>query len=367
MMRSLFGQVPRSSYFKWSKVIPLHFPRHLSTRENDLRVLVSNSTNPYVNLATEEWLFRDSHTALHTLYLWRNEPTVVIGRHQNPFKECNLKRMEEEGIHLVRRYSGGGAVYQDLGNSIFTFISHRPEYCKEKNTEILVEALRRFGIEAEASGRNDIAVNGRKVSGSAYKLTNDKALHHGTLLVNVDMGKLSQVLHPNKEKLRSKGVQSVQARVLNLVDAAKRPLDHTTLCEAIVQAFFSKYGSQCKVEELDYNTTKEEPLLKKTYEDLRNWSWVYGQTPQFEYNVETRFDWGIMDVYIDSKDGIIADVEIFSDCLFPSLVEELRSALKGARYNEEGIRRACTSAGSKLPEPCNQYCLDFENWLVTKL
>ena len=110
-------------------------------------MLVSNSTNPYVNLATEEWLFRDSHTALHTLYLWRNEPTVVIGRHQNPFKECNLKRMEEEGIHLVRRYSGGGAVYQDLGNSIFTFISHRPEYCKEKNTEILVEALRRFGIE----------------------------------------------------------------------------------------------------------------------------------------------------------------------------------------------------------------------------
>ena len=149
-----------------------------------LKVFLSDSTDPWFNLATEDWIFRDMDPSYQVLFLWRNAETVVIGRFQNPWTECDVEKMEADGIKLARRQSGGGAVFHDLGNTNFTFLSGADEYDKERNNRIITDALARFGITAEPSGRNDIIVEGRKVSGSAFKKKRDRAFHHGTMLIN---------------------------------------------------------------------------------------------------------------------------------------------------------------------------------------
>ena len=176
------------------------------------RVLHSETFNPWFNLATEDWIFRDMNPEGHVLYLWRNSETVVIGRYQNPWLECRLDAMKADGVRLARRQSGGGAVYHDHQNLNFTFMSGVDVYDKERNFEIIIDALSKFGIKAETSGRNDMIVGGRKISGSAFKLTKDRAFHHGTLLVDVDLGRLGNYLNPDVLKLESKGIKSVKIK-----------------------------------------------------------------------------------------------------------------------------------------------------------
>ena len=207
-----------------------------------LQVLVSNTNDPFFNLATEEYLFRFGDVSVNTLYLWRNEPTIVIGRCQNPWKECNVQAMEDKGVHLARRFSGGGAVYQDLGNTNFTFLSSVDNHDKERNSGIIIRALEKFGLKANASGRNDIEIDGHKISGAAYKIAPPRALHHGTLLINVDMTALGNLLNPNKLKLQSKGVKSVTARVANL-QTLNAAISHEALSDAVVDSFCAHYGA----------------------------------------------------------------------------------------------------------------------------
>jgi len=146
--------------------------------KSKLKVYKSETTDPFFNLATEEWLFRQGDLSKHNLFLWRNAPTVVIGRNQNPWKECHVQQMEKDNVILARRTSGGGAVYQDLGNTNFTFLSGIHDYNKNQNSQIIINALSQFGVKAETSERNDILVNGMKISGSAYKISGMKAFHH---------------------------------------------------------------------------------------------------------------------------------------------------------------------------------------------
>jgi len=160
-----------------------------------LKIFHSDSHDPWFNLATEDWIFRDMDPNQRVLFLWRNAETVVIGRFQNPWVECNTSRMEADGIKLARRQSGGGAVFQDLGNTNFTFMTGRQFYNKNDNNQIILNALRAHGIEGEASGRNDLVVTddegARKFSGSAFKETKDRCFHHGTLLLNANLQKTS--------------------------------------------------------------------------------------------------------------------------------------------------------------------------------
>ena len=182
-----------------------------------LRLLVSDSHDPLFNLAVEECIFRQMDPAQRVLFLWRNANTVVIGRAQNPWKECNTRRMEEDGVTLARRSSGGGAVFHDLGNSCFTFMAGKPGYDKSVSTTIVIDALARLGVSAFASGRNDLLVatpdGDRKVSGSAYRETHDRGFHHGTLLLDADLGRLAHYLNPDPKKLAAKGISSVRSRV----------------------------------------------------------------------------------------------------------------------------------------------------------
>ena len=196
----------------------------------------SGSFDPFLNLAMEQHLLETVASGCCLLYLWQNENTVVIGKNQNPWAECRASLLEEEGGHLARRLSGGGAVFHDLGNLNFTFLVPTTDYDLQKQQRVLLEACRSFGIPAELSGRNDLTADGRKFSGNAFYHNGPRSYHHGTLLVDVDGAKLQRYLTPTKAKLETKGVPSVRSRVVNLKELCPTiPID--SLKRALVAAF----------------------------------------------------------------------------------------------------------------------------------
>ena len=270
--------------------------------DTKVRVLLSDITNPWFNLATEDWILRELDPSTRTLFLWRNDNTVVIGRHQNPWVECKVQKMEDDGIFLARRQSGGGAVFHDLGNTNFSFLSARDGYDQEANFRIIIDALAAFGIEVERSGRNDILTGGRKISGSAFRHTKERSFHHGTLLIDTDLGRLSDYLNPYAKKLVSKGTKSVRSQVANLneFDAS---LNHDAVCSAVAESFFSYYGTRIEPELLDEATLRSIPSLDACYRQMADWDWRFGRAPDFSHHLETRFDWGGIDIHLDVHRG----------------------------------------------------------------
>ncbi len=282
----------------------------LSKEENDdttvfmdsLRVVVSTETDPFFNLAAEAWLYRSMDARQQMLLLWRNSPCVVIGRYQNPWRECRLQALERDGVELVRRQSGGGTVYHDLGNTNFTFFSNREHYSKERNTGIITDALAGLNIQAEASGRNDIVVSGRKISGSAFKLSGMKAFHHGTLLINADLRRLQEYLTPRSSRLDAKGIPSQASPVANLTEFVPG-LNHETVCDAVISSFSAAYGAACRTETLDRKDLLGNSEITELVRELKSWEWVFGKTPEFTHRITEA------GITLRVKRGIITDVE----------------------------------------------------------
>lgn len=342
----------------------------MSTVKNRLRILLSDSHDPWFNIATEDWIFREMDPDGQTLYLWQNQHTVVIGRNQNPWTECNLPKMEEDSVKLARRASGGGAVYHDLGNTCFTFLSPKDGYDRSVNSSIILKALKKsFGIEAEASGRNDLVVKDedgdKKFSGSAFRETRDRSFHHGTVLMSVDLNALSQYLTPHPKKMLSKGRTSVRARVMNLNELAPT-ISHKTLVPAIVDAFCEHYGATAEPELLNPANLAKLPGLQERYEQNASWEWRFGHAPQFQQQLNEYLSWGFVDVFLDAEHAHFTRVEIYSDSLFPSLIEALQTSLLGKAYSKDGVRHACSEARNKLSE-YHQEIFEFENWLLTQI
>lgn len=329
------------------------------------RCLISETYDPWFNLATEDWIFRDMDPSEHVLFLWRNDKTVVIGRNQNPWSECNLEKMKKGNVNLVRRQSGGGAVFQDLGNTCFTFLCPRERYDKKRNFQIIINALGKLGINAEASGRNDILVDGKKVSGSAFKENSDRAFHHGTLMINVNLDELANYLTPSKKKLVSKGTASVRSRVANLSEFGKE-ISHELLAKELISEFFRTYGSEENVRILDEGDLKKIPALNEYYNFLRSRDWILGESPRFEHHLEERFDWGTLDLHLNSENGRIVGVKIFSDCLNPELVDALEKAVEGADYDPDSIRSRTSLIKENRPELTGQID-DFNNWISREI
>lgn len=339
-----------------------------------LRVLISETFDPWFNIATEDWIFRDmlSDNELEDtkiLYLWRNDNTVVIGRFQNPWTECNTEKMEADGIKLARRQSGGGAVFHDLGNTNFTFLSGKKSFDKSVNNKIITNAVNSFGLNAFASGRNDLLVDTvegeKKFSGSAFKETKDRSFHHGTLLLNADMSKLSQYLNPNKKKLESKGITSVRARVTNLAEL-NPALTHETICRQIIQEFFNHYQTECEIELLDHQYLLSIPRLNQHFQKMADWNWRFGEAPKFNHQMSERFAWGQMDVHLDVHHAVVEKAQIFSDSLHPEMIEQLMASLNNIPYTKEAFREAILRVSAELPM-IQDYLEEFETWITKEI
>jgi lipoate-protein ligase A len=330
-----------------------------------LRILKSAVTNPWFNLATEDWIFNTLNPDSHTLFLWRNSETVVIGRSQNPWVECKIDKMEADDVFLARRQSGGGAVFHDLGNTNFTFLSPKDDYDQAANFTIIINALKKLGIDADLSGRNDMQVGDKKISGSAFKHAADRSFHHGTLLVNANMQKLGDYLNPHPLKLKAKGIKSVRARVANLVEFNK-DINHDTLSDAIIEAFCEDYGDTAPVEALDEASLSKQPSLNKYYQQMADWDWRFGKTPEFTHHIETRFDWGIIDLHLDVKQAVIREVVIFSDALNVELIDLLKEALTDSKYSRNDVKTKLNELSTAQPELAAQVN-DVSEWLTSEM
>lgn len=343
--------------------------------DGSLRIIVTDVTNPYFNLATEDWIFNDMPLDQKVLFLWRNEPCIIVGRGQNVWSECRLEAVESDGVHVVRRHSGGGAVYQDLGNTCFTFMCAKepPRNTRElyaRNTEILVGALARLGIPAAGSGRNDIVVDHDevtyKISGSAFKESKDRCFHHGTMLLGVDLARLSGYLTPDSKKLQAKGIKSVASRVRNLKDL--RPdIDHHVFVDALIAEYLSYHGGQATVERLDTSHLESLEPLRTYFEKLRSWDWIYGKTPSFETTWKERLSFGSCEVHLDADGGKIARATLFTDSLDPEPVMEASHYLPGKPYSRDGLTEALEHHLGASPPHHHDMLGELYHWMTTRL
>lgn len=296
------------------------------------KVIISEEFNPYYNLALEEELLYSVDDEDIILYLWQNEKTVVIGRNQNPWLECNLDYLRGENIYLARRISGGGAVFHDIGNLNFTFITKKKNSNLEKQLEVLKQAISFFEVEISYSGRNDLLADGRKFSGHAFYEDDEYYFHHGTLMFDVDFKYLQKVLTPSKLKMESKGIQSVRSRVINL----KELNPHITLenlKEYLINAFENVYGELDSVKAI--NRASYKPKKFESYQDEK---WIYGETPKFDVLVEERTSKGLVQVALQVKDGCIDEVQVYSDLLETLPIEIIKQKIIGQYMDEEVIK-----------------------------
>ena len=306
----------------------------------------STSYDPYYNLAVEQHLMETVEEGTCILYLWQNENTVVIGRNQNAWKECRISLLEQEGGHLARRLSGGGAVFHDLGNLNFTFLVPQADYCLDRQFSVIQEAARNFGIPAEKSGRNDVLADGRKFSGNAFFRSGTRAYHHGTLLLDVDTQRMGRYLNPSKAKLQSKGVDSVRSRVMNLREL-NPDITIPKLKTAMAEAFAGVYG-------LPLGRIQADALDKLCIDSLRqrngSWEWLYGQKIPFTFEWEDRFPWGGIQITLRVENGIVQQAKIYSDAMDWSLAPKLEQALTQCRFSQEALQERLASAGTGVEE-----------------
>ena len=292
----------------------------------DMKFLILNTTDPYINLATEEYFFNVTNEEV--FMLWQNEPTVVIGKNQNAFAEINTDIINKNGIHVARRITGGGAVYHDLGNVNFTFISSRgngqvldfPFF-----TAPIIEALAELGVHAELSGRNDILVNGKKVSGNAEHSSNGRVLHHGTLLFDTDISMLSSTLKVDREKIETKAVKSVSARVTNLKPLLNKELSVGEFINTVSEFVIKKYSPEI----LAAPSIQE---LASYYDRLRSEEWIFPQREiltDYKIKCRRRFDFGGVEIEMNISEDVIANVKISGDFFGSSNIRELEEKLCG--------------------------------------
>lgn len=309
---------------------------------------ISKSTNPWFNLSIEEYLLNNINEYEMIFYLWQNKDTVVIGRNQNPWKECNIDKINKDEIKIARRLSGGGAVYHDLGNLNFTFVMGRKLYDLEKQLSVILNAVNLFGLNAEFSGRNDILIDGKKFSGNAYYFDDNLSYHHGTILVNSDMVKLSEYLNPSKQKIISKGIASVKSRVVNL-----QSINNTITIESVkanlIKSFEDQYGNFSKYIDYDEEIIQEDSF-KKLYNTYSSWEWIYGESPSFDICYENRFDWGEIQIGLNLWDGYIRNTKIYSDALCTSFVSQIIDSLNGVRFSTKDIKNAIYSLKDSTDE-----------------
>ncbi len=292
-----------------------------------LCIVTSQSFDPYLNLAIEKSLLTNAKIDTNYLYLWHNADTVVIGANQNPFVECDLAKMRQDGVKLARRTTGGGAVFHDSNNLNFSFVSSRENFDKSKNFAVICGALKKLGIYSEPTGRNDIFADGKKISGNAFYLGREVCLHHGTLLIACDIGKMSKYLIGGKSKVSSKGVASVKSRVCNLVDL--NPMVTTSdVIEALRASFHDVVGGEVVA------VADEMKSVEMCRQMFENNNFVYADWSEHRALCELSFDWGVCAIdFAFDKDKIVRAL-MATDALDTNLADDFADFCVGKTLAE---------------------------------
>lgn len=310
-----------------------------------LKIYRSRSLDPYFNIGTEKCFLETVEPDCCILYLWQNQNTVVIGRNQNPWTECRTSLLEEEGGKLARRLSGGGAVFHDIGNLNFTFLMQDADYDLDQQLSVIQKACGRIGICVERSGRNDLLADGQKFSGNAFFHAHGRAYHHGTLLVDADMQKLSRYLTPSRAKLEAKGVSSVRSRVINLKELAPE-LTCEALADCMEQAFEQVYGL---APETICLSPADLDAIEKSAQELSSWQWLYGPKLPFTFACERRFSWGSFSLQLNVVCGRIASVQVYTDAMQWDIASDVSAALSDCRFmKDDMIDRLHTTLKNKV-------------------
>lgn len=301
---------------------------------NSVTYLETGSQSPYYNLAFEEWVLTHCLEGDYLL-LWQNDNTIVIGQNQNAEAEINRAFVDEHKINVVRRGTGGGAVYHDLGNLNYSFISDSDgidSAALQRFSTPIINALKKLGVDAETSGRNDILVEGRKVSGTAQRKYKNRILHHGTLLFDSNPGMVAGALNVDPEKIKAKGTQSVRSRICNIRDFLKEDMD----LPAFWQHLKVELAGTGMVEgKLSEEALREiDDLCHNKYE---TWEWVFGRSPQYNMHNKRRYAGGGVEVFLTTKNAVIESISFYGDFLSLKSLDELQNALKGCPYRSEDV------------------------------
>ena len=295
----------------------------------NLLVVISNQYDPFLNRAVEQYLTDKQEEDTVTLYLWKNQQTVVIGYNQNPYSECNVQLLLDEGGHLMRRGTGGGAVYHDLGNINFSFVADKSLYDVRKQLSVIQDALLSYGLEAEISGRNDLTCQGRKFSGNAFGKGKKNNLHHGTILIKTDGAMMQRYLIVDKAKLMKNGVKSVASRVINLSELVP-DLTSENIKQPLIDSFEKVYGGKATL--LDFDTLIKNEAVQAIREHIVSDDFLFGRWRQFKTTKKAQFPWGNVDIalHIDEAKAVITEAQIASDCLEPETIHQAEQLLQGS-------------------------------------
>lgn len=300
--------------------------------------IINDNNDPYFNHAAEEYVMKNFKD--EAFILWINKPAILIGKNQNTISEINMDYVLDNNIEVVRRLSGGGTVYNDLGNMNYTFITYKnPNENKlengfEKFALPVIKALQSLEVNAEFSGRNDVTIHGKKFSGTAQYSTKDKLLHHGTIMYDCDMSKLSKALKPKPLKFKDKSVKSVSSRVTNIAEHMKIQMTVEEFREYL-KDFIIKYNN---IEKIYTFTEKDlEEIERIADARFRSWDWNYGKSPLYHFENSVKYKSGIVEYHLNVENGIIEDVGINGDFFGTKDVEEIADSLKGVRHDKKLI------------------------------
>jgi lipoate-protein ligase A len=315
-----------------------------------VKYIENYSNDPQYNLAFEEYCFKNLDKAEDYVILWINGPAIIVGKNQNTSEEVNGEYVRENGIKVVRRVTGGGAVYHDLGNLNFSIIttatgSERIDF-KKYNIPIL-KALEKLGIKGELSGRNDMTIDEKKFSGIAQSVWKSRVLNHGTLLFDTSLDVLSKALNVKADKYESKGVKSVRSRVTNIRNYLTEDADINVFRDLLLKYIFEMEGLTPEVYKL---TDKELEDIDKLYrEKYSTWEWNYGESPDFNYKNYKKYAFGSVDIRLDVHNGRIKDCKIYGDFFGTMDVKLLEDKLNGLKYNRQSLEEAL------MDEPLDKY------------
>lgn len=296
-----------------------------------------HSTDPYFNIATDEFIFK--HINEDCFMLWRNDNAIIVGKHQNTQAEINVDYVREKGIKVVRRLSGGGAVYHDLGNLNFSFTRTGDSYEMvdfERYTKPIIDVLKSLGVDAKFEGRNDLTIEGRKFSGNAEHVVKNKILHHGTLLFSSEMTDVSGALKINPLKYKDRSVKSVPKRVTNISDHLKQKISLEEFTNKIMNHITSTFKDARM-----YEFTEED---LKTIQQIRDekystWEWNFGKSPDYNFKQGARTKGGTLEMNMNVSQGIITDVKITGDFFHIKEIEPVERALENTKHEEKAIRQ----------------------------